>query len=183
MKRSVLVVVLTIAAALSMSLALSGDEGRRDNSTKVKQVKVNAGVLAKLPADRKYIVDLTRKGTIYQFDPTAGSVDLKRVAIRTTKGVEAIESVLGKALSKKELAQWYSQGFRIGSVTAFKSSFGTPSAAMGFNCDSNYCTCRGLEDCTDLAHTDACGGGFFACTTRGDGVIRCICSRGAIVRP
>ncbi len=93
-------VVLTIAFALGASMALSnaaGTQTGRDRSTpRVREVKVTAQTLAKLP-DGKYVVDLTRKGTIYEFDPATGSIDFERVMVRTAAGEEAIEPRMKKA--------------------------------------------------------------------------------------
>lgn len=183
MKWSVLIVALTIAGALNMasSLTLSGYQTRRENPPKVKQVKVTARVLAKVPADGKYVVDLTRKGTIYEFDPVAGSIDSKLVMVRTGAGKQTIESWIEKTFSKQGMTGWNSQPFSVGAAADFRSLWGprpitkNPSlgrTAPGFECSGDYCTCRGFEDCMDLISSPECPG-WFRCT----GDYHCICDR------
>jgi hypothetical protein len=179
-------VVLTIACALGVSMALSNatgtQTGRDRSSPKVKEVKVTAQTLAKLPADGKYVVDLTRKGTIYEFDPTAGRIDFQQVVVRTAAGEEAIEPRMKKALSNKELNEWYLGGFRIGTTSDFRTEGGVKpsttnpsSTRKAFTCDPNACTCRGQADCDDLWDSGLCD--WIPCTRRGGGPIRCICFR------
>lgn len=187
MKRGVLIVALTVVSALSMasSYTLSGYQTGRDSLSKVKVIRVTAQSLSDLPPRMNYVVDLTNQGSIYEFDPTAGSIDFTRVALRTAQGEDAIDSRLGRVLWREELGQWHTQGFRIGNVSDFRLEEGLQSqvsdtpgtaAATSFTCDMNYCTCSGQADCWDMWHTNVCGGDFIACTSR-SGTKRCICSR------
>lgn len=181
-------VVLTIACALGVSMARSnatGTQTGRDRSTaRVKEVKVTAQTLAKLPVDGKYIVDLTRKGTIYEFEPATGSIDFERVMVRTATGEQAIPLRMKKALSNEELNEWFLRGFRIGTTSDFRTEGGVkppttnPSSTRNaFTCDVNTCTCSGQADCDDLTWGDDILCDWYACTTRGGGPIRCICFR------
>ena len=133
------------------------------NETKVQSIHVNARNLSQLPENRKYVVDLTRGDMIYDLDPAGRPIDFSRISVRTSAGNSELGSWLGRIFSKKELFEWQSLRFSIGTRQAFRAGglsgfFGrSSSGALGFSCSRRSCVCRGASDCKDMLSTDICG--------------------------
>ena len=188
MKTRPSIVILAIAGAFSVATgaALSMYQTRRDSLPKIKEIKVTARNLAELPNAEKYVVDLTRKGTIYTFDPAGGWIDFQRVNVRTAHGEQSLSVWLEKTFSKNVVLPGDSGSLRIGRYGHLSGNTNgtdprptpTPTPTQGkgaFQCDWQYCTCNGASDCDNMVVSLVCGG-FFACTRRG-GSVRCICGR------
>ena len=196
-----LIIVIAVAAALLIAsdealqterqagaagFSTSGYQLGGSTNSSVRQVRVNALSVRQLPPDKQYIIDLTSKGVVYEFDPTAGRIDFARVVVRTAAGDQAIGSWLEKTFKKKASVGWGSRVMRIGATADIRSLWGPrspikkppsgPSAA--FQCDPDICACTGVVDCTDLFGTGLCGD-YVECIPEGPGEAHlvCICSR------
>ena len=120
-------------------------------------MKVNAQTLAELRAGTNYVADLSRGGVVYEFNPAAGPIDLKRVEVRTTAGQQAIEPWLEKTFSNRGLTGWDSKGFRIGAAADLRKLPPTtqnppPKTSELIKCNpgEGYCTCENKTECDVL---------------------------------
>ena len=114
----------------------------------VKQVQVTAQTLTR---QRGYVIDLTRKGTIYAISP---DVDHGRVRIRTPKGDMSLSELLAKS------GRNVSGQLRVGVTSTMRAwKFGGIRGAGGLNydCGSAACGCSGDDDCNDMFGSGKCG--------------------------
>jgi hypothetical protein len=122
------------------------------------EVKVNAQTIAALPADKQLVADLSRSGVVYEFNPAAGALDLKRIVVRTGAREQAIASLLEKTFSKAVLKGLPSKGFRIGAAADLRKLPPTnqnprPDTSPIIKCGpeqcggTNCCTCQSKSEC------------------------------------
>jgi hypothetical protein len=127
----------------------------------IKQVPVTAQTVATRPAGKSYLLDLTRKGTIYNF---AADVDYSRVQVRTSKSEMTMADLLkktGKTVTGK-LRVGLTSDIRTQKLGLARISSGT----LNYNCEGILCTCTGDEDCNNMFTKEACGD-IAACDARG----------------
>ena len=152
--KKVTIAITFLVIAFSLSLAQRTAPTAR---TKVVSAKTVSG----LPAGKKYEVDLTRKGTIYNL---AADVDYSRVRVRTAKGEMSMADLLkktGKTMTGK---------VRVGMTSDIRSQkLGLARLGGGrlnFNCEGLLCSCSGDDDCNDMFTTGGCGD-IAVCDERG----------------
>jgi hypothetical protein len=152
--KKVTIAITFLVIAFSLSLAQRTVPPAR---TKVVSAKTVSG----LPAGKKYEVDLTRKGTIYNL---AADVDYSRVRVRTAKGEMSMADLLkktGKTMTGK---------VRVGMTSDIRSQkLGLARLGGGrlnFNCEGLLCSCSGDDDCNDMFTTGGCGD-IAVCDERG----------------
>ena len=127
----------------------------------IKQVPVTARTVATRPAGKSYLLDLTRKGTIYNL---AGDVDYSRVQVRTSKSELTMADLLkktGKTVTGK-LRIGLTSDIRTQNLGLARISSGT----LNYNCEGILCSCTGDEDCNNMFTKEACGD-IAACDERG----------------
>jgi hypothetical protein len=162
--------ISTLIIALAQSIVLAGFQRPVSQTpgsntvSQIRRIQVNAESLAQLSGGKKYVVDLTQRGVIYDFDSKTRSLDFTRVVIRTAKGEIPMSSWLEKNFAKTELAGWNSRHLRIGTTEGFRSFRGLPAriqkpppGTAAFQCNPLLCTCKGDSDCNDMFSTTACG--------------------------
>jgi hypothetical protein len=154
-----------VALALTLvSLAVSFVIAQKTESVKktpIKEVGVTARTVAARPASKAYVLDLTRKGTIYNL---AADVDYSRVRLHTSKGDMTMAELL------KKTGRTVSGKLRFGAssdIRALKFSVARiGGGTLNYNCAGFLCTCTGDEDCNDLFTKEACGD-LAGCDDRG----------------
>ena len=149
-------------------------------STPVPQTPVHrtATTLRHILVNARTVVDLTKRGVSYDFDPKKRPIDLTRVRVRTDKGAVAISSWL-ETKFKNKLAGWDSRPFSIGTrPTGTQTTPTLPTGTSNFQCDPGTCTCTGAFDCMDMmVGTSLCGDIFVCATSPQDGLKHCACVR------
>jgi len=157
--------IMIIVAALSlMPLMYARSQRQVDSRTAprsatIKRVQVNARTIRALPGGKRYVVDLTQRGVIYEFD---AKTDLRRVMVRTAQGALAIGPWVEKTFLKGKLAgpKWTAQSFSIRTRPAGTSQTPPPAANISklISCDATVCSCVGQDSCDDLLYfTPLCG--------------------------
>jgi hypothetical protein len=124
-----------------------------------------------------FIVDLTQRGVIYEFDPQAGQIDFNRIKVRTSRGEVAIGSFLETTFLKDKLAgfKYMSQPFSLATRPPGTLQ-NPPPGTSNFNCLPGFCACKGSADCNDLIFgTSLCGGEIFC--SKNTGETNCVCTR------
>jgi len=147
MKKIILAVTL-----LSLTLVFATAQRRQTIKPEIKQEQVTVQTMARQPASKAYVLDLTRKGTIYNI---ASDVDYNRVRVRTSKGDMTIAELLkksGKNISGK-LRVGMTSDIRIQKLGLARAGGG----ALNYSCGDLACSCSGDDDCNDLFSTDKCG--------------------------
>jgi len=144
----------SIVAALLLTLLVSAYSRALQSGT-IKKEPVTAQTIASQPAGKPYVLDLTRKGTVYE---VAAGVDFSRAQIRTSTGEQPMSTLARKLglTGKFLLGTWQNLsgldfGFPPGTIDPPDAG---PSAAK---CDSYVCTCNGRRDCSDLSKSGKCG--------------------------
>ena len=147
---------------------------------RITNVRANAfGVpLIGMPGGTIYIVDLTQRGVIYEFDPQAGQIDFNRVKVRTARGEVVVGSFLETTFLKDKLAgfKYKSQPFSLATRPPGTLQ-NPPTGTSNFNCGPGVCVCKGDRDCSDLIfNTSLCSGSIF-CAKENSGEVYCNCER------
>jgi hypothetical protein len=122
----------------------------------ITPIRVTANEIARLPGTTPYLVDLTRPGAMYEFDPSVGPIDYSRVIIRTGKGDTAIGTLMNGPLRSRITAQWSSTRFRMSHPGGSRTFLG-PKSITNFTCQGLECTCTGDPDCNDMFGSGVCG--------------------------
>ena len=181
MRRPGVYILLLLICALS--LFSLGATGRSQTSTPTRLITVTARTVDNVTTGRTYVADISRDTVMYEFDPTAGQIDLSRVAVRTATEQKLIEPWVESAFANR-LDGWQTEILTIGTVTAFRNATDpfprppgdSPPSTDIIVCDGNYCMCSGQGDCYDLIHSGLCNV-LVGCTRRGGGPVRCLCDR------
>lgn len=105
-------IMLTVAAVGLMPLMCASSQKQVDSRTPVrsatiKRVQVNARTITALPSAKKYVVDLTQRGVVYEFDSKTNRIDFSRVMVRTARGEVTISSYLERVLRPGKLPSPY----------------------------------------------------------------------------
>jgi hypothetical protein len=188
MKIRLLVISLVLAASIfvptipqSTNLSASPvvqTQTRASDDDGLRHIAVGSQAITSLARGKNYVVDLTKRGVVYEFDNKDGQLDLSRVFVRTSKGEVAMTAYLEKAIPKAKLANLKisSQAFTVG--TRPTANVATPrAAALNFGCDRAVCSCSGRKDCGDLIFGTSLCGDLIICTTQSNGQKFCICAR------
>jgi hypothetical protein len=144
MKKMITALLLLVLFALSFSFTAA------QKTPTVKRVQVTSKAIAGRRADQPYLLDFTRKGTIYTL---ATGSDYSRVRVHTSKGDRQISELLQGRVIKGSLIVGLTTDLR-GQKLGLARSGGT----VQFNCDDPLvCTCTGDADCNDLFTSGKCG--------------------------
>jgi hypothetical protein len=146
-KIAVLVVIGTAVAVL----AVISCTGRPE-----KPVQVTAQMIASQQGGRPYVIDLTRRGAIY--DVAAGA-DYGRVEVRTSGGNIALNDFVRR--------RGFSAGERLllGSLSDLVNLLPPDGGHVAkFSCEGpdnliGECSCTGRKDCSDLSSSGKCKSG------------------------
>jgi len=141
MKRTILAVTVFAVASCS---------GERE-----KPVQVTAQTIASQPAERPYVIDLTRSGASYD---VAAGLEYTRLQVRTSTG----DMGLNEFVSRRR----HSAGKRLllGSslddlIDALPPDSGGGVAEATCDRGVNSCYCNGRKDCSDLSKSGKCKSG------------------------
>jgi hypothetical protein len=88
--------VTAMAITLTQAIAFFSPAASQTtrSTAQPRQFQVNAKTITTLPNGEMYVLDLTKRGVRYDFDPGAGQIDLSRVVVRTAKGEVTIANFL-----------------------------------------------------------------------------------------
>lgn len=112
-----------------------------------KTATVSAATIAQLPPGKKFEIDLTRKGTVHEFD--AGT-DFSRVTIRTSEGVKTFADLLKAANTSVR------GGLVLGRPEDMRGHLPTsPGGTTNYDCGV-MCKCTGEADCISLLLSGKC---------------------------
>ena len=140
----------TILAVTLLALAFGFTTAQKKPT--IKQTQVTAATIARQPTGKSYVMDLTRKGTIYTL---AAGVDYSRVQVHTSKGDMTMADLLkktGKTINGK-LRVGIPSDIRTQKLNMTRIGGGT----LNYNCSGILCTCSGDDDCNDMFTKEACG--------------------------
>lgn len=144
MKKTVIATTLVVIA-FSFSLA-------QKKPTPAKTKAVPAATISNLPMGKTYVVNLTRKGTIYTFN--GDGTDFSRVTVRTAEGDKTMAELLKKSETR------VTGQLAVGTPTDMrgqKLSQSPVGGTMNFTCAGLICGCTGDEDCNKMFSGSACG--------------------------
>jgi hypothetical protein len=148
------IIIMCAIATVMLGGFFQASSQRRTTTSRLQRIQVNARTITTLPTSKKYVVDLTRRGVKYEFDPKMGQIDFGRVVVRTAQGEVAIDTLLEKIFPKAESPsfKFSSQSFILGTATTGSRPRASTalSTALNFDCDGVLCTCKGTFDCLDL---------------------------------
>lgn len=134
----------------------------------IKQVNVTAQTVMRRPAKTGYVLNLTRRGTLYNL---AEDVDNSRIQIHSAKGSVTMADLIkssGQDLHGKAVVGLISD------IRAMKIGSGRTGGGLNFTCGAAACVCHGDEDCNHLFSTNSCGP-FAVCFISGGSVV-CVCA-------
>jgi hypothetical protein len=153
--------IILAATLLSLGSSLSIAQKVAPKKIEIKQVPVTARTVAARPASKAYLLDLTRKGTIYNL---AANVDYSRLQVRTAKGEMTMADLLkktGKTVSGK-LRVGMTSDIRTLKLGLARIGGGT----LNYSCEGILCSCSGDDDCNDMFTNGGCGD-IAVCDERG----------------
>jgi hypothetical protein len=175
MKRNSLIILVALALT---ALLISG---QTPSAGTVRKIQVTSQTLASLQAGKSYVIDLSRKGTVYN---VASGVDYSRIQVRNAAGkVMTLNELINKGGSKAKKPS-AGQPLVLGTVKDLrttKNTTGRSPASRGSRiiaCDGGVCACTGEDDCIDmLGENGVCGMDAFAyCSGYGNDTW-CVCIR------
>jgi hypothetical protein len=137
---------------LSLTFVFATAQRRQPIKPEIKQEQVTVQTMARQPASKAYVLDLTRRGTIYNI---ASDVDYNRIRVRTSKGDMTIAELLkksGKNITGK-LRVGMTSDIRIQKLGLARIGGG----GLNYSCGDLACSCSGDDDCNDLFSSDKCG--------------------------
>jgi hypothetical protein len=185
MKRIVIIATLVVFAQIVAGLSQPASQTFPGTPTlrrvfRITNVRANASGVPTVgvPGGSIFIVDLTQRGVIYEFDPQAGQIDFNRIKVRTARGEFAIGSFLETTFLKDKLAgfKYTSQPFSLATRPPGTLQ-NPPTGTSNFNCTQGACVCTGDRDCSDLIfNTSLCSGSIF-CAKETSGESHCVCIR------
>lgn len=171
--KTILAVTLLVIGISLIAIAQKG-EGTGNSSQpgkkagqRIKQIRVSSADIARLPIGKSFLVDLTRRGTIYHFNPATGSIDYPRVRVRTTVGEVTLEAWLKKRLPPSIGDRWRSRRFRVGMIrdlaTFNNSGSKQRPPTQAYEHEDGVCHCTGDDDCNNMFSDDVCIDGTSFC--------------------
>ena len=132
-------------------------------------MQVTAQTLASQQAGRPYVIELTRRGAIYD---VAAGVDYGRVEVRTSNGDIALNKFLrqrGYSARGRLLL-----GNSLGDLVNLLPPDAGPVAEA--HCAEKTCSCVGRKDCSDLSRSGKCKSGANDATCVDASAHRPVCS-------
>jgi hypothetical protein len=162
MKKIILAMTIFLMAFGSM-IAQRRPTGLRRPA--VKRVQVTADTVARQPASKAYILDLTRKGTAYSL---ASDIDYSRVRIRTSKGEKSLSELVGEGRKSSGVIVGMASDLR-----NLKLNLPTVSGTIAkYSCEGLKCNCTGDVDCNEMFDAGVCGD--VASCDNGEGTCQCL---------
>lgn len=138
---------------------------------------ITADDIARIRNGKFYIIDLTRRGVIYEFDSRSKRIDFNKVKVRMKEGDVLIETLLKKLLPKEAADKWKTKRLRIGATIGFtKPPRNAPIDLLEYQCDGLLCSCSGDTDCNDMFSSSECGD-LSVCIDDIEGYPQCFCLR------
>jgi hypothetical protein len=142
-----------ISIVFILALALLGSvQSQTRQSVSLNKVQVTAQTISSQQAGKPYVIDLSRKGTVYS---VASGVDYSRIQLRNSAGtVITLTDLFNKAGSRaKTLAA--NKTLVFGAVSDLRAlNIGGTIVATRPNqfkaCDGRICICTGDDDCNIL---------------------------------
>lgn len=136
------------------------EELSKDRS--IKQIRITAQDIARLPSGKSYLVDLRQRGTIYHFDSTSRRIDFSRIRLRTATGEVVMKDWLEKLLPPAIAGRWRSGHMSLGTAKDFiglNVHQPRPSGVIKYEYDPETDTysCRGDADCEHMFEDGVCG--------------------------
>jgi hypothetical protein len=174
-----------IAFALASALAVSVSS-QTPPSAAIRKVQVTAQALRGKAAGTPYVIDLTRRGTVYE---VAAGIDYRRARVRTSTGEVAMSDLakklgwtgpffLGTSRDLSVMASSLSPGGGSSQAVASASGGSTPAAGSAYTCGNWRCDCDGRKGCSDLSQSTLCNPNDSAwCRPAGRGSVSCSCLR------
>ena len=148
MKRMVAGTKIVLALVVS---SLSFEPALAQKKHTVKKVEITPQTVARQPRSKPYVVDLTRRGTIYT---VASDVDYNKVLAHTAKGDMTIADLIEKSGKR------VSGRLRIGMTSDIRSQKLNLKRARGglnYSCSDVVCLCTDDEDCNNMFTFGPCG--------------------------
>ena len=168
--------IIATATLLLLGLSLTAAQ-KTGTRAPVKRV-VSSRAIKGQPAGKPYVLDLSRKGTIYTLD---ADVDYSRVRVRTSKGDMTIQDVLTKSGAHGKLlvgtpSDMVAGGLKTLNMTSRALSRGSGNRFIG--CDGAICICTGDDDCNKMLSPggDCPEGSYVYCWGSGASAA-CVCVR------
>lgn len=146
-----------IAIAFSLLVAL-GSVALLTNCGGLQTRAVSAASIAELPAGKTLEIDLTRKGTVYEFnDP---GTDFSRVGVRTTAGVKPFAEQLQQSNTSPR------ERLVLGRPEDMRHHLPplVGDTATSYDCGV-VCKCDDTTDCVDLILSGKCGDDMWCSST------------------
>jgi hypothetical protein len=146
MKRNSLIILV----ALALMALLISTYSQTPPAGAVKKIPVTSQTLASLQAGKPYVIDLSRKGTVYN---VASGVDYNRIQVRNSAGkVMTLNALFNKAGSKAKMLGT-NKPLVFGTVSDLRALNSARPASRGNQvvaCDGSVCICTGDDDCGKL---------------------------------
>jgi hypothetical protein len=140
-----------IAIAMTLLVITFSFTLAQKTTTAAKRKTVSADAIAKLPAGKTYELDLTRKGTIYNFNGDA--TDFSRVTVKTAAGVKTMAELLKQSAAKGKGQLVVGMPSDMRGLKLSPATGGT----VNFTCSGLFCGCTGDIDCNNMFSGGACG--------------------------
>jgi len=120
--------------------------------TSSKPVLVTNEVIASLPQGRPYLIDITRRGPIYD---VAAGIDYSRVNVRASDGELPFKEFMGRLTSAPPARTLVSANLEDLVGLLPEEDVGVSEA----KCKDFACQCNGRRDCSDLSRSGKCVAG------------------------
>jgi hypothetical protein len=146
-----------------------------------RQVRITAASIARLPANKPYVIDLKQKGVAYDFDLSGGRINYSRVVVRTAAGDLPIATYLARKFREAGIKGWETRRVQLTVLATrgpAKGGLGlkSPTGPSPFTCNPVWCACQGDDDCNDMFTTNVCGDTAF-CVNTSSSSVKCYCER------
>lgn len=144
-------IVVSLALAIGSVAVLTHCGGLQTRS-------VSAADIAALPVGQNMEVDLTRAGTVYEFNDPA--LDYARVNVRTSAGVMPLAEALRQTVTSAR------GGLLLGRPADMRDHLPPLSGntAASYDCGV-FCKCDDTTDCVDLILSGKCGDDMWCSST------------------
>jgi hypothetical protein len=170
--------IIATATLILLGLSFSFTAAQKtETRAPVKRVVTSRAIKGQ-PAGKPYVLDLSRKGTIYTVD---ADVDYSRLRVRTSKGETSMQDVLTKSGARGRLlvgtpSDMVSGGLKTLNMTSRALSRGSGNRFIG--CDGAICICTGDDDCNKMLSPggDCPEGSHVVCWGSGASAA-CVCVR------
>ncbi len=137
----------------------SNESSQQESRTEqIRRIRIAADDIARLPARKNFLVDLTRPRVVYEFDSKSPPIDFTRITVHSASGDSTIEAWLKTYLPSKAGGSWKSGRLRIGAAKDL-GFFGIrhPGGFQHYNNDGEgHCDCDGEDDCIGMFNGSAC---------------------------